>query len=220
MKNFLKMDLKSAAYRAGTDKRHTKHNFVAVYEELFDGFRHEPINFLEIGIYLCRSHNMWLEWFPNATIYGIDIVDRRREYEKPRLILDVVDQSSTEQLLKYANEKGPWRVVIDDGSHMSSHQKLTFEALWDYVEPGGYYVVEDVHSSYWPHLIDCDETLMEYMLKVTNEICTAPYYKGYYASIECRRRSEQLTKYQNEIESMAYRSGILVIKKHSIGEKE
>ena len=206
--------LKELAYHYGTDKKHTRHNFVAIYDELFKDFRYDKINFLEIGIYLCRSHNMWVEWFPNANIYGIDIEAKRKRYEKSRLILDIVDQSDREQLLNYANEKGPWKVVIDDGSHVNSHQKISFEVLWDFVESDGYYIVEDVHSSYWPHLIDCDETLMEYMLKITNEVCTAPHYKGYYSSIECRRKAEQLTKYQNEVEYMTYRSGMLIIKKH------
>lgn len=208
--------LKDLAYHYGTDKKHTRHNFVSIYDPLFTPFRHDKIKFLEIGIYLCRSHNMWVDWFTNATIYGIDIIDRRRKYEKPRLILDVVDQSNREQLSKYAEEKGPWKVIIDDGSHYNSHQKISFETLWDSVDPGGYYIIEDTHSSYWEHLIDSDETLMEYMFKITNEVSTAPHYKGYYSNPKVRQNTETLTKYQEEIEFMTYHMGMIVIKKRRL----
>lgn len=208
--------LKDIAYEIGTDKKHTRHNFVAIYDELFKDIRHDPINLLEIGVYICRSHNMWVEWFERATIYGIDINDTRfYKYARKRLVLDNVDQSDKQALLDYAKEKGPWRIIIDDGSHHSSHQKLTFEALWDYVEPGGYYIIEDTHTSYWDHFIDCDQTLMERMLEVTNELSMAPHYKHYYSNVLRRRLNEDLTKYQNEIEYMTYRMGIIVIKKRS-----
>ena len=206
--------LKDIAYETGTDKKHTRHNFVAIYDELFKDIQHEPINFLEIGVYLCRSHNMWVEWFDKATIYGIDINDTRfNKYDRKRLVLDNVDQGDKKALVKYGNRKGPWRVIIDDGSHINSHQKLTFETLWDYVEPGGYYIIEDTHTSYWEHMIDCDQTLVQRMLEVTDELSTAPHHKHYYSNILRRRKNEDLTKYQNEIEYMTYRMGMIVIKK-------
>ena len=208
--------LKDIAYEIGTDKKHTRHNFVAIYDELFKDIRHDPINFLEIGVYICRSHNMWVEWFERATIYGIDINDSRfGKYDRKRLVLDKVDQSDKQALLDYANEKGPWRVIIDDGSHKNSHQKLSFETLWDYVEPGGWYIIEDTHTSYWDHFIDCDQTLMQRMLEVTNEVSTAPHHKHYYSNILRRRKNEDLTKYQNEIEYMTYHIGMVIIKKRA-----
>ena len=157
---------------------------------------------------------MWVEWFDKATIYGIDINDTRfNKYDRKRLVLDNVDQGDKKALVKYGNRKGPWRVIIDDGSHINSHQKLTFETLWDYVEPGGYYIVEDTHTSYWEHMIDCDQTLVQRMLEVTDELSTAPHHKHYYSNILRRRKNEDLTKYQNEIEYMTYRMGMIVIKK-------
>ena len=81
------------------------------------------------------------------------------------------------------------------------------------MEPGGYYIIEDTHTSYWEHMIDCDQTLMQRMLEVTDELSTAPHHKHYYSNILRRRVNEQLTKYQNEIEYMTYRIGMIVIKK-------
>ena len=38
-------------------------------------------------------------------------------------------------------------MVVDDGSHINHHQIATLEALLDHVTPGGFYVIEDIHSS-------------------------------------------------------------------------
>ena len=44
---------------------------------------------------------------------------------------------------------GNFTVIIDDGSHLPSHQLLSLETLWPSLAPGGLYIVEDVETSYW-----------------------------------------------------------------------
>ena len=43
------------------------------YENRFAAIRHDVKKVLEIGVETGCSHRMWLEYFPNATIYGFDI---------------------------------------------------------------------------------------------------------------------------------------------------
>ena len=45
---------------------------------------------------------------------------------------------------------GSFDVVIDDGSHLPSDQIASIEFLWPHVATGGCYIVEDLHSNYWP----------------------------------------------------------------------
>lgn len=59
----------------GCDKA-VKHNYHTVYEPEFDTIRNESINILEVGVFKGDSVRAWLEFFPNATIYGIDIFTR------------------------------------------------------------------------------------------------------------------------------------------------
>ncbi len=40
-------------------------------------------------------------------------------------------------------------IIIDDGSHISSHIISTFEIFWKYLKDKGIYVVEDTQTSYW-----------------------------------------------------------------------
>jgi len=39
-------------------------------------------------------------------------------------------------------------IVIDDGSHLCSHQITSYKALYPYLNPGGIYFTEDVTTSY------------------------------------------------------------------------
>ena len=40
-------------------------------------------------------------------------------------------------------------IVLDDGSHVASHQRISFDVLFKLLSEGGLYMVEDLHTSYW-----------------------------------------------------------------------
>jgi len=40
-------------------------------------------------------------------------------------------------------------IVIDDGSHVASHQLASFKALFPALSFGGVYICEDLHTAYW-----------------------------------------------------------------------
>jgi hypothetical protein len=43
---------------------------------------------------------------------------------------------------------GPFDPVVDDGSHAWAHQIATFQRLVQTLAPGGFYVLEDLDTSY------------------------------------------------------------------------
>jgi hypothetical protein len=43
---------------------------------------------------------------------------------------------------------GSFDLVVDDGSHMWEHQLNLFRYLYAFVRPGGYYILEDLDTSY------------------------------------------------------------------------
>ncbi len=45
---------------------------------------------------------------------------------------------------------GGFDVVIDDGGHYMKPQQESFRVLFPHVRPGGYYIIEDVATSYQP----------------------------------------------------------------------
>lgn len=130
----------------GCDKG-SKHFYELVYEKDFEKLKDLPINILEIGIFKGNSVQVWLDYFPNATVYAIDIFERKLPEDipiltHPRVIWKKCDSTSDEANDLW-NDIG-FDIIIDDGMHTSTHNKLTFFKFFDKLKVGGAYYVEDV----------------------------------------------------------------------------
>jgi hypothetical protein len=132
-----------------------EHQYGNTYGALFWRFKYRPITLLEIGIggYEDRpggqSLNAWQCFFPFAKLVACDIQDRAF-LATPRTIIRRLDQSDAEQLGEL-RDSGQFDIIIDDGSHMNTHQILTFKVLWPSLRSGGVYIVEDVQTSFWSY---------------------------------------------------------------------
>jgi hypothetical protein len=120
------------------------HNYLIYYWLHFRDIRLDVKNVLEIGVQTDRSIRMWEEFFPNATIYGIDIDRRCKEFEGGRRRIFIGDQSDYTFLHQVLSEiRDPLDIVIDDGSHRPDHQLKTFDFLFPALSSHGIYVIED-----------------------------------------------------------------------------
>ena len=137
---------------AGSDKAE-KHYYHTVYEPEFEALRNEPINILEVGVFKGDSIKAWLEFFPNATIYGIDIFKRIHPDE-----IEVLNQDRVKWLkcdstnIAVRNQiKKEWPrirfdIIIDDGLHTPAANAKTLHNLYPLLKKTGSFYVEDV----WP----------------------------------------------------------------------
>jgi beta-1,4-mannosyl-glycoprotein beta-1,4-N-acetylglucosaminyltransferase len=153
------MTLDEIARKYNTDKSSVFHNYTEKYERYFGHLRNEPLTILEIGIQNGFSLKTWKEYFPNATIYGIDIVDCSHMNDD-RVTTLQGSQNDTEFLQHVVDHYGPFDIIIDDGSHYNTDMKISFDFLFPYVKPGGIYVVEDLHCVYWPEFSDGNHAFM------------------------------------------------------------
>ena len=135
-------DLGEIAERTGTDK--LLHGYCPHYEDHLRHLRREPIELLEVGVYQGQSLRMWAEYFPGASIEGLDIdtgICLSPETLDPRITLiqgDVKD---------FVAERH-YDVVIDDGSHEATDIVAAIDRLWPYVKLGGWYVIEDLQTQF------------------------------------------------------------------------
>jgi 8-demethyl-8-alpha-L-rhamnosyltetracenomycin-C 2'-O-methyltransferase len=156
-------DLTVLAEKYGSDKCPSiLHTYTPVYHSLFKDIRATTKSVLEIGIGHSEmmseivgesykpgaSLRMWREYFPNANIYSCDIVEKV-VFQDDRIYTWVTDQckpASLENLVKNIKEMGTETIdiIVDDGSHMVSHQIISFITLWKYLSPGGMYIIEDI----------------------------------------------------------------------------
>ena len=68
--------------------------------------------------------------------------------------IHVGDSGSTESLDKVVEDSGgePFDLIIDDASHINSHQITAAQHLIKHIAKGGVYIIEDIHSACktWP----------------------------------------------------------------------
>lgn len=140
--------------RYPTDKCLDGHKFIEIYQDLFEKDRDSMERFFEIGILNGVSHLMWREYFPNAEIFGIDVRDYSEQSEGSGISTFVADQSNREDLeLCIDNFGGDFDVILDDGGHAMDHQQVSLGYLFQYIKPGGMFIIEDIHTSlpaYYP----------------------------------------------------------------------
>lgn len=128
--------------RVGGDKG-TNHSYIEVYQDLFKDIQDKTSNLLEIGVQNGYSVNMWKDYFPKATIHGIDIDSQCKKHQKERIkiyIMNATDSVAIQQNLAMQT----FDIIIDDGSHHIADQKNTFTLLFPKLNPGGLYIIEDI----------------------------------------------------------------------------
>jgi hypothetical protein len=142
-----------------TDKAYF-HLFTEFYNDYFEKFLDRPINILEIGIFEGKSLLMLKEFFPEATIYSIDINPASVALNLGSNIHTYLcSQDDFPNLQDIFNDK-KFDIIIEDGSHMTSHQQTSLGFFFPYLNSGGIYVCEDLHTSYSPGYIDTAVTTM------------------------------------------------------------
>lgn len=120
------------------------HNYLEHYWMHFRDLRESVRNVLEIGVQSGTSLRMWQEFFPNATIWGIDIDPACEQVRDDRIRVMIGDQADGDFLEKVDRAAGPFDIIIDDGSHKPWHQLFTFGFFIKRMTDNGIYVIEDI----------------------------------------------------------------------------
>jgi hypothetical protein len=126
------------------------HDYCRHLERFFKPLRDKGIRLLEIGVGGGESIQTWLEYFPFAKIYGVDINHSTNPWNTPgspipRYTFIHGDQSNKVFWQSFIKVNGgDWDIVIDDGSHVGEHIITTFYSLFPHVSHGGIYEIEDL----------------------------------------------------------------------------
>jgi hypothetical protein len=152
--------------RWGSDK--AKNGYAGAYECLFRRGRHEMGAMLEIGIGTMipgvhssmvgfagegyrpgGSLRAWRDFFPNATLYGMDVQPDTQFTDEERIVTlrgNSTDPAQISHALQQTRHKS-FDIIIDDGSHYAADQIATLTNLFPLVNPNGTYIVEDLVGS-------------------------------------------------------------------------
>jgi len=99
------------------------------YEECFGNIREHVKLIFEIGVNRGGSVRGWKEYFPTAQIVGIEVMPGSY-FEEDRIAIEI--GSGTDELFVpfLLTKYGHPDIVIDDGSHLSSDIKASFDLLF------------------------------------------------------------------------------------------
>lgn len=147
--------LDAIAVLHGTDKSSKYHGYARYYADHLGALRWSRLALLEIGVgghevpgLGGRSLRMWRDYLPRADVVGFDLHEKALARLGPRVRLVQGDQSSADDLERALAVIGQPTVVVDDGSHIGRHVWASFEVLFPRLAPGGWYVIEDLHTAY------------------------------------------------------------------------
>ena len=134
------MEITEILKKWDTDKEYY-HHYGVVYDELFKRFnRKDKLNILEVGTQKGGSLLAWKEYFPNADVYGVDIVDVvPEEYRKDTVTRVIAD-------IKDVNFDMDFDIIIDDGSHYLGDIVYVVSQYIVKLRKGGMIIVEDVRD--------------------------------------------------------------------------
>lgn len=128
------MTLHDLAVKHGSDK--AQHNYLQFYETMI---RTTPKKLLEIGVLKGASIKMWREYFPETEVHGLDLFIENPIPDIEGVVWHKGNQCDWQLLDALRHED--FDVIIDDGSHNSRDQLITFFGLFN----GKQYYIEDLH---------------------------------------------------------------------------
>jgi hypothetical protein len=113
---------------------------------------------------------LWRAYLPCAHVSMVEVdaecVQRTSASASAADVTFVIDQGDEGALRRLARDTGPYDVIVDDGSHLASHQVGSLRALWPALAPGGAYFLEDLSTSFVDGYIDALPTAWEVLAAI------------------------------------------------------
>lgn len=136
---------RTIASKYDTDKNHNPY-YLDAYEECFSSIRNDVKLVFEIGVLGGGSVRSFRDYFPNALIVGIDITPECIGIKGDRIAIEIGDASDKAFMDSIITKYGHPDIVIDDGSHKSSHIRGAYNNLYEATKYC--YVIEDIGVQY------------------------------------------------------------------------
>ena len=163
-------DLDEILDRHVSDKQRAN-GYAPIYHAIFRHLRDRPLSLLEIGIgtlvdgAISSMHGFdhdlpgyrpgaslraWREYFPSASIYGVDVQPDTMIVGEPRISTALCDSTDANAAAAYLARTSGFDIIIDDGVHHPDLQLKTLHNFYPSLRADGFYVIEDVqpHGSW------------------------------------------------------------------------
>ena len=152
------MSLVQIADNSRTDKN-TLHSYLPLYQKLLGKKKLTSKNILEIGIFNGGSIKLCNDYFTNATIYGLDIINIDNVWDgiknKDRIILYTSTDAYNEDFFKtnFFDKNIKFDFMLDDGPHTLESMKQFIKLYSQIMADDGILIIEDVQSWDWIEIL-------------------------------------------------------------------
>ena len=155
---------------------------------------------------------MWKHYFgPKAKIVTVDVRPECKEFEDDQITVRIGDQSDGVFLDSLIDDFGAPDILLDDGSHVMEHVKATFKTIYPRMARNALYMVEDLHTAYWPAWgggLRQAGTFIEDMKDMIDELhAENPYHSTQGAGEMPSSQASKLTR------SITFYDGVVVLEK-------
>lgn len=137
-----------------TDKN-TVHSYLPLYQKLLINKKETAKNVLEVGIYHGGSIKLWSDFFINANVYGLDIIDVNQVWEGIKNNEKIILKTSTDAynndffITNFLNKNIKFDFMLDDGPHTLDSMIQFIKLYSQIMTDDGILIIEDVQSWDW-----------------------------------------------------------------------
>ena len=148
------MSLEEIADHSRTDKN-TVHSYLPLYQTLLIHKKETAKHVLEVGIYHGGSIKLWHDFFPNATVYGVDIMPSDHVWEgirdKERIVVHASTDAYNHEFFNthFLHKQIKCDFMLDDGPHTLESMKQFIKLYSQIMTDDGILIIEDVQSWDW-----------------------------------------------------------------------
>lgn len=148
------MSLEDIVDNTRTDKN-TIHSYLPLYQQLLIKKKETATNVLEIGILYGGSIKLWSDFFTNAKVYGLDIININNVWESIRNKDNIILYTSTDAYnneffyYTFLNKNIKFDFMLDDGPHTLESMKEFIRLYSQLMTNDGILIIEDVQEWDW-----------------------------------------------------------------------
>lgn len=148
-----------------TDKNMSGHGYNVAYDYFLTEIKQDVKKIIEIGVRE-QSIKLWLDYFVNCKLYGVDLINPN--FISDRFIFERIDQGDDSGWGSFIEKHGKdFDIIIDDGPHTTPEQLISFNKLFETLNSGGIYIIEDLHCTepydvnYMKNRKGCDYSVLD-----------------------------------------------------------
>jgi cephalosporin hydroxylase len=151
------MSLEEIVDNSRTDKN-TDHSYLPLYQKLLIKKKETAKNVLEIGISHGGSIKLWSDFFTNAQIYGLDIMNINNvwndiKHKNITLYTSIDSYDNNFFITHFLNKNIKFDFMLDDGPHSLESMKQFIKLYSQIMTNDGILIIEDIQSWDWINVL-------------------------------------------------------------------